>query len=576
MIARLRKLINPPYSSIDIFTLLGLLLILITIPAISLNLISVREPVSKAAQTPPCKSYGDTDLDGDVDQVDALHILNHDVGRKTAYTPFNPQQLKNADVDGDGEVSSRDSVKILRYEAGTDITLPICTDNDQDGFNNPLEEYLGTDPFDACPDSTSDDSWPPDFNKNGSANVLDITSFIAPIRRLNTKEGDANFNRRWDLNRDGKIMHDNNDRSHSDIEVMRPYLNTRCNNVIGDPTLTFKGNGAVSISVGTGQKITFAWSADRVIEPCFASGGTGGWGGLIKTSGQKEIIPRDSGQYYFKLLCGGQNGKIERTVVVNVTAPQCGGTLAVAFSKLNDVRVGEKVVVKGVGLQNCEGKALILERFWFDPTNKWVPTNYKCTVSNGSCDIEFTFGEPGQAPLRLRVENTNIASDWVNVFFIAQPPPSSDNPPGGIDISFSLPIDCTLYLSGYNYVDWHLAVDLGCREGGEYGRPIKSIVPGTVISAGWEGGCGYQVRVRTIYNGNTYIVRYCHMNSTPEVGYNQIVNAGTILGYVGQSGVANGPHLHLCAQKNPSSPTCLSASGWDGHINPYEILDGIP
>jgi len=72
-------------------------------------------------------------------------------------------------------------------------------DDDGDGFSSAVETYLGTDPAVRCGVS----GWPADLVSSGpSANrvdLLDISSFIAPARRLGTSPGDGAFNVRWDL-----------------------------------------------------------------------------------------------------------------------------------------------------------------------------------------------------------------------------------------------------------------------------------------------------------------------------------------------------------------------------------------
>jgi hypothetical protein len=73
-------------------------------------------------------------------------------------------------------------------------------DYDGDGFTDEAEVLgIGTSATKQC----GGDGWPSNLNDSGpSANKLDlpdVVSFIAPVRRLDTKPGDAFFDRRWDL-----------------------------------------------------------------------------------------------------------------------------------------------------------------------------------------------------------------------------------------------------------------------------------------------------------------------------------------------------------------------------------------
>jgi len=83
-------------------------------------------------------------------------------------------------------------------------------DSDGDGFRDCTEEYLGTDPFDRCtPPADSGKplspslAWPADLNTNGTSfkkvNLVDLASFIGPIRRLGSSPGNPSFDIRWDL-----------------------------------------------------------------------------------------------------------------------------------------------------------------------------------------------------------------------------------------------------------------------------------------------------------------------------------------------------------------------------------------
>jgi murein DD-endopeptidase MepM/ murein hydrolase activator NlpD len=76
------------------------------------------------------------------------------------------------------------------------------------------------------------------------------------------------------------------------------------------------------------------------------------------------------------------------------------------------------------------------------------------------------------------------------------------------------------------------------------GTPIRAAAGGSVVVArngGWNGGYGNYV-VITHANGTQTL--YAHMTQTA-VGNGQVVAAGQIIGYVGTTGLATGPHLHF-------------------------------
>ncbi|MCJ7509548.1 MAG: hypothetical protein MUP14_01485 [Dehalococcoidia bacterium] len=84
-----------------------------------------------------------------------------------------------------------------------DWARALCSINDPDcdDFTDSAEQYLDTDPQDACPDNTSDDAWPLDINKDGSITVTgDISNFSGHI---GAHPGDPKWWQRLDFNADG-------------------------------------------------------------------------------------------------------------------------------------------------------------------------------------------------------------------------------------------------------------------------------------------------------------------------------------------------------------------------------------
>jgi murein DD-endopeptidase MepM/ murein hydrolase activator NlpD len=72
------------------------------------------------------------------------------------------------------------------------------------------------------------------------------------------------------------------------------------------------------------------------------------------------------------------------------------------------------------------------------------------------------------------------------------------------------------------------------------GTPIEAPATGTVIKAGWENGYGNMVEID---HGYGVVTLYAHA-SRLVVQRGQRVQRGQVIGFVGRSGLAVGPHLH--------------------------------
>ncbi len=74
------------------------------------------------------------------------------------------------------------------------------------------------------------------------------------------------------------------------------------------------------------------------------------------------------------------------------------------------------------------------------------------------------------------------------------------------------------------------------------GTPIKATGDGKVVFRGWKRSYG---RVVMIQHGHNYQTIYAHMSRfRRNVRAGSHVRQGQVIGYVGQSGLASGPHLH--------------------------------
>lgn len=79
------------------------------------------------------------------------------------------------------------------------------------------------------------------------------------------------------------------------------------------------------------------------------------------------------------------------------------------------------------------------------------------------------------------------------------------------------------------------------------GYGIQAIADGVVTEAGWDStGYGNKVVIQHVIDGQVVSTLYSHMqNDSIAVAAGQTVTRGTVLGLVGETGEATGPHLHL-------------------------------
>jgi len=90
----------------------------------------------------------------------------------------------------------------------------------------------------------------------------------------------------------------------------------------------------------------------------------------------------------------------------------------------------------------------------------------------------------------------------------------------------------------------HLGIDYAAPSG----TPVSSIGEGTVISAGWSGGFGRRVVIR---HSNGYESAYAHLSGFgKKIHPGARVTQGQVIGYVGMSGLATGPHLDFRISKD--------------------------
>lgn len=130
------------------------------------------------------------------------------------------------------------------------------------------------------------------------------------------------------------------------------------------------------------------------------------------------------------------------------------------------------------------------------------------------------------------------------------------------------PLDNSRITSGFTLTRYHpLLHTMRAHKGIDYAAPIgvrvKTVADGRVSYAGWQNGYG---RLVIVQHAGRYSTAYGHLSGFgPGIRKGSRVAQGQVVGYVGQSGWATGPHLHYefrvaGVQKNPLALDLPSAS----------------
>jgi len=104
----------------------------------------------------------------------------------------------------------------------------------------------------------------------------------------------------------------------------------------------------------------------------------------------------------------------------------------------------------------------------------------------------------------------------------------------------------------------HLGVDYAAPTG----TPVRAVADGRIALAGWEGGFGNLVKIQ--HNG-TYTSMYGHLSRfAPGIKTGTTVRQGQLIGFVGATGLATGPHLDFRLVKGGQFINPLKVNFVDG------------
>ena len=109
------------------------------------------------------------------------------------------------------------------------------------------------------------------------------------------------------------------------------------------------------------------------------------------------------------------------------------------------------------------------------------------------------------------------------------------------------PVEFSYISSHYNLNRKHPVLNkIRAHTGVDYaaptGTPVRSTSSGTVSFIGNKGGYGKLIEIK---HSEDYSTRYAHLSKfSPRLSNGSKVEQGETIGYVGQTGLATGPHLH--------------------------------
>ena len=109
------------------------------------------------------------------------------------------------------------------------------------------------------------------------------------------------------------------------------------------------------------------------------------------------------------------------------------------------------------------------------------------------------------------------------------------------------PVEFSYISSHYNLKRKHPVLNkIRAHTGVDYaaptGTPVRSTSSGTVSFIGNKGGYGKLIEIK---HSEDYSTRYAHLSKfNPRLNNGSKVEQGETIGYVGQTGLATGPHLH--------------------------------
>lgn len=165
-------------------------------------------------------------------------------------------------------------------------------------------------------------------------------------------------------------------------------------------------------------------------------------------------------------------------------------------------------------------------------------------------DSLYGNGEPARAGRVLAVEFVNQGTPYRALYFQVENGESGYYTPDGKSLKKAFlrsPLEFSRISSGFSTGRFHPVLKTWrAHKGIDYAAPtgtgVKAAADGTVAFAGWQGGYG---NVIFLQHRGSYSTVYGHLSAFAKgLRKGQHVRQGDIIGRVGATGMATGPHLH--------------------------------
>ncbi|MBA4142774.1 MAG: M23 family metallopeptidase [Nitrosospira sp.] len=165
-------------------------------------------------------------------------------------------------------------------------------------------------------------------------------------------------------------------------------------------------------------------------------------------------------------------------------------------------------------------------------------------------DSLYGNGEPARAGRVLAVEFVNQGTPHRALYFQADNGESGYYTPDGKNLRKAFlrsPLEFSRISSGFSSARFHPVLKTWrAHKGIDYAAPtgtrVKAAADGTVAFAGWQGGYG---NVVILEHRGSYSTVYGHLSAFAKgLRKGQRVSQGDVIGNVGATGMATGPHLH--------------------------------